>query len=283
MTGRRDTLAALLVAVALVTAGCRTTADRAGVDGPGAHGSRTTGTFASTSSSASPDASASPTDVASATTTAAATASASPTSGASYPAAGAYRYGQTGYERFCQALCDRRDLPSPLTITVSHASPGAGAITVIDHGQVSEMRATRNTSVWRRSAVSLVGHLTRFATGAISYESSWEPQPPIQILRLPIRAGQTWFGSWEAETAGEYTVVVVGVDSVSVGGKPVPAYRVETEMTLSGEFEGSHQITLWIDPATKATVRARGSLDVRASGGRYETHYDLSLDSAPGY
>jgi len=202
---------------------------------------------------------------------------------AKYPAAGDYRYTQTGFEQLCSGSCDRKDLPSSMVMAVSYASRLSGGMRVITEGQVSQMRFTRDMTDWTPTGASVDQYFVRFTDGPVQYENSYSPGPPVRTLHLPLRGGDQWSGSWSAQTSGTYSVCVRSKDSLVVGGRPVFAYQVETRMMFSGEFHGSEDVTLWIDPASLTTVRAQGTLNVQGLGGAYKTQFDMDLQSAPGF
>ena len=103
--------------------------------------------------------------------------------------------------------------------------------------------------------------------------------PSVKLMR----AGREWKASWKAGTSGDYRARVTGVDALKVGGKTIDAYRVETLTNFRGDLKGKASIVTWVDAKTRAIVATNGALNLSASYGSYNTNFETSLRSAPGY
>lgn len=204
-------------------------------------------------------------------------------SSASYPAPGSYTYSQDGYEEFCQAAtCEREELPArqPVSILTDQGGPD-GAIVVME--MRSGNRLVRSTTRFNREHALVTKVYVRFAYNGFTFEETYSPEPPVDSLRFPLTAGESWSGSWRDSTSGDYRIRVFDKEAMSVGGRSVQAFRYETFTDFRGQFNGRSKVETWIDPATKAIVKTRGVLNVTSAFGRYSTSFGTQLQSGPAY
>ena len=204
-------------------------------------------------------------------------------SSAAYPAAGSYTFSQRGYEEFCQGTnCERQQLPPRQPVSISteqESSDGAIVVTEIRAGN----RTLRTTTRFTPEHALITKVYVRFAYSAFTFEENYSPEPPVDSLRFPITAGESWKGTWKDSTSGDYEIEVFEKETVSVGGRSVQAFRVQTFTNFRGQFNGRSKVETWIDPATKAIVKTRGVLNVTSAFGRYSTSFATQLQSGPGY
>lgn len=205
-------------------------------------------------------------------------------SSAAYPAAGRYSYAQSGWEEFCQAgSCDRQDLPDTQMVASKVDGRSGGATTVVTEAQSSEGRVTRTTFRFTDDAALITKVYVRVQYEGFTFENTYDPQPPVESLRFPMQVRAEWSGSWEARTSGDYSISIPGREQVSVGGRAVNAFRVVTATDFRGEFQGHADVTVWIDPATKAIVKSVGDMRLNTAFGGYNTSFEIALRDAPGY
>lgn len=205
-------------------------------------------------------------------------------SSAVYPAAGRYLYGQSGFERFCQATrCEDQALPKTQPVQIALSEPSPDRAVVVSEIEASGNRTMRTTSTYTRRSALVTEVYARFAYEGFTFENTYRPEPPVESLRFPLREGAAWSGRWKDSTSGEYSIDVLGVEEVKVGGGAVNAFKLSSVTTFEGEFEGSAKALIWVDPATKAMVKTTGRLDLRSAFGRYITEFSNVLRSGPGY
>ena len=205
-------------------------------------------------------------------------------SSAWYPAAGMYTYTQSGWEEFCDASrCDKQDLPPTQDVKTTHKSRSSNEVVVVTEAEASDSRFVRTTTRHTPEGAFITDVFLRFDYEGVSFNNSYQPEPPVEILRLPLRTGMEWAGQWEDKTSGNYQIKVGPKESVSVGGRSVQAFRVNTVTHFRGEFDGSAMVTIWVDPATLAPVKTKGKLDVKSFFGTYRSEFSATLRSAPGY
>ncbi len=72
--------------------------------------------------------------------------------------------------------------------------------------------------------------------------------PPQQLIRLPVRVGESWTSRWTAGgTRGETASTVTGTRSITIAGQRLDCYVVERTTTMSGDVTGTQrQRTCWL-------------------------------------
>ena len=205
-------------------------------------------------------------------------------SSALHPAAGRYLYSQTGFERFCQAAtCDERPLPPRQAVEVSLRGRSDTSAVVVSEARSSDSRTVRTTTAYTRNEAAITHVYALFSYEGFTFENSYEPRPPVESLRFPLKQGKSWSGSWRDSTSGDYSINVLGRDTVQVNGAAVTAFKLSMVTDFRGEFSGTSKAILWVDVAKKAMVKTTGKIDLRSSYGRYVTEFNNKLRSGPGY
>lgn len=205
-------------------------------------------------------------------------------SSAYYPAAGTYVYAQSGYEEFCDtSSCNKKDLPPTQDVKTSHKQRSGDPVTVVTEAKSSDSRSTRTTTTHSPANALITDVRVKFNYQGFQFENSYQPDPPVESVRYPLRSGMSWSGMWKDSTSGDYSITVGARRSLAVGGGTVQAYPLRTQTTFRGEFDGSADVTVWIDPATAAIVKMSGELQVKSVFGSYHTEFTATLQSAPGY
>lgn len=204
---------------------------------------------------------------------------------AAYPASGTYTFSQSGYEEFCNnaGQCDKDRLPPRQPTSITYESADDDSALVVAEQEQSNSRLTRTWTRFDRSGAHITKMYVRFNYTGFTFERTYEPKPPVEALRFPVAAGESWSGEWRASTSGSYSVKVGRKTSLDVNGRTVSAYPVETNTEFRGDFEGKSRITAYIDPKTKAIVATDGVLNVTSNFGRYTTVFETKLVKGPRY
>ena len=201
-----------------------------------------------------------------------------------YPQQGVYVYSQSGFEEFCDASgCQRQDLPPTQEVRTTYESVSDGEAVVVTAAQASDNRFVRTTTRHTRSGAFVTHVRLEFDYQGARFNNDYEPEPPVEVARLPLRAGTAWRGQWDARTSGTYSVSVGRRGSVNAGGRMVQAWPLRVETRFRGDFEGTSTVTAWVDPATAAIVKTAGQIDVSSFFGDYKTRFQATLRDAPGY
>lgn len=198
------------------------------------------------------------------------------------PQAGRYVYAQGGYEEFCSPSCERYDLP-PRQRVEARRSGSSGAVTVVTEAHMSGDRVLRTTTRYTPQSASITDVHTSFNYEGFKFSQTYHPQPPVTSMQLPLDVGAKWSGSWQDDTSGDYRVEVLRREAVTAGGKTCNCFVLDTFTRFRGDFQGTADITAWIDPATNVPVRSRGKIDLTTAFGRYKTAFLISLATGPGY
>lgn len=205
-------------------------------------------------------------------------------SSAYYPASGTYVYTQSGYEEFCDTSgCDKADLPSTQDVKTTHKERSSDTVIVVTEARSSDSRLTRTTTAYSAERALITNVQVKFNYEGFQFDNSYQPDPPVESVRYPLRSGRSWSGTWNDSTSGDYSIDIGPARGVSVGGQVVQAYPLRTQTTFRGEFDGTADIQVWIDPATAAVVKMSGELRVESVFGSYHTEFTATLRSAPGY
>lgn len=203
---------------------------------------------------------------------------------ASYPAAGGYRYEQSGFEEYCQTgSCEREELPPMQSVELSYRRRSSQRATIVSDARISEQRSARTTFRFTKRAALVTEVVVRYSRNGFSFENSYRPDPPVESLRFPLRVGKSWSGRWKAQTSGDYRFEVVDRARVLAGGRSVEAFRLDSVTRFRGEFDGRAAATYLVDPDTRAVVGSQGHMKVSSTFGDFETTFKTRLRSGPGY
>lgn len=202
--------------------------------------------------------------------------------GFALPPEGSYGYSQEGYEEFCQGqACDRTPLPNTQRVDIDHGerSGSTAMLTSVAH----QSSRTTNTTDYR--VTDGLVEITRLAVevnyNGFRYAETYEPQPPIHALELPLRAGARWSGSWDAQVYGNYAFHVQARESIQAAGRTFDAFRIRTDVDLHGELEGFVKATIWIDPETGGILKSESLTHTKSALGTYEALVNITLTSTP--
>lgn len=204
-------------------------------------------------------------------------------SGSRAPQAGTYTYSQRGFEEFCSAGCDRNKLPRRQRVVISIPQRSSSTVTVVTEARSSGGRVSRSTARYTDAAAFITEVYVRFTYAGYEFEQTYRPNPPVENLRFPLRVGANWSGSWKGKVSGNYSVSVTDKARVSAGGRTVEAFELETSTRFRGDFEGTANATIWVDPRTTAVLRTAGNVHVESGYGSYSTGFATALLSGPGY
>lgn len=203
---------------------------------------------------------------------------------APYPAPGDYVYAQEGYEEFCSGpSCDRYDLArrQKMTALLTARSSRGDEITTEVRGEGD--RVMRTTTFYSRARAVVTSVYVRLGYEGFVFENDYAPDPPIEVLQLPLREGTAWAGEWEADTSGSYEARVAGSETVMVGGRKIDAFKIVTRVIYRGEFRGTGDTQIWVEPKSLAVVKTSGFLRLKSNFGGYNTAFQTDLVSGPRF
>ena len=199
------------------------------------------------------------------------------------PTSGTYTYSQEGYEEFCTATCDRQKLPRRQDLALAVTDRSAAGATVVTEARSSNGGMTRSTTRYTKASATVLRVYVRFTYSGYTFDETYRPRPPVESLRFPLTQGESWKGSWKGKVSGDYSVRVEGRELVGAGKREVLATKVSSTLEFRGDFQGSANTSVWIDPRTKAIVRSAGNAQMKSRYGSYGTAFATTLESGPGY
>lgn len=201
------------------------------------------------------------------------------------PSEGSYSYAQTGWEEVCQASsCDRSDLPPTQSIEISVTERSAERARFTSRSEGSGSRSQTITYEATQGLISVTELENRFTTGGFTINTVIVPDPPIKAASLPWTVGEQWSGSWKDQNDqadGSYRFEVVGTEQMTVGSSEVTVFVVDTSMELSGEYEGTNQMRLWVTRDDFTIVSSKGTTKITSRYGTYRSRFATSYRSGP--
>jgi len=192
---------------------------------------------------------------------------------------GTYRYSQSGG---FTALGSTQNVPAQGTIVVDAASPqGAGSWTQVWHSYIDPSQPPSDTTFSiTPSGYAIVSEVIRMAGQTFTCTFS----SPMLIVNWPPTVGHQFSGS---ANCGSFTVQasgsITGTQQTTVGGSPVTAYVVTTNVSTSGSVSSTSTETDWLDPVHELDVRQQSQEKGTYQGVAFQSDVTRTLNSTqPG-
>ncbi|MGI8775031.1 MAG: hypothetical protein ACR2KQ_08480 [Actinomycetota bacterium] len=199
------------------------------------------------------------------------------------PPPGGYTFAQEGWEELCQAgTCDRYDLAPRQRIEVVHRSADGSLFRTTTRSSGSREQSIDYELTPNRLVIDRIR--SEFEYGAFRTTSEIVPRPSILAARLPLRVGDSWSGQWSdrnGEVDGSYSFEVIEKASMTAAGRPRDVFVMKMSMTFRGEFSGSTDMKVWLDPDEAMIAASRGRTEITSSLGTYRTRFTTSLTGEP--
>lgn len=111
--------------------------------------------------------------------------------------------------------------------------------------------------------------LAAFQMSAGDETKRFQPGSPVMFLRFNAPAGTTW--QWAADsTDGKTHLKVTGTvgahRTIHVNGEAVATIEIRTDITISGDINGTAQLTTWVSPKHRLPVQQRQVINASARG-----------------
>lgn len=180
------------------------------------------------------------------------------------PRAGQYRFHTTGTTKLGANPEQPVDVDS--TTTITHL--GGGMVRQTSDDQTADLQ-------WKGAQVLLhTLDLTR-----PGFERHFEAEPPVQYAPRELAVGQTW--QWKLTATNLPTTVeqssrVDRLEKVTVNGKSYDAIVVVTKLTISGDVNGTIDLTQWVDRAAALPVRIHAKTNIVTFGFTSDTTSDFT-------
>lgn len=181
------------------------------------------------------------------------------------PDAGTYRFRTTGTERVGTAVNPGQ--PQPIdeesSTVVTYLNDTDAQHSSDDGSQTSVLRYQPNQILLLTLDLNMGPVSRHFDAGAGAL-----------FIPIPLEPGQTW--SWQlTDSTGATTVAqsstAIGPEAITVNGAAVNSFRIDSTITLSGDIVGTIQLTSWVDPNLRTSVRIHQVTDVTYSGFRLQS------------
>jgi len=166
------------------------------------------------------------------------------------PPAGQYRFHTSGTTKF--GANPEQPVEMDTTTTVVHL--GGGKVRQTSEDQESVLQ-------WDGDEVLLhTLDLTR-----PGFERHFEAKPPVQYAPADLQVGQAW--GWKLTATGLPTTIeqasrVDRVETITISGRSVDAVVVVTKITISGDVNGTIDMTQWVDRTTDLPARIHAKTNI---------------------
>jgi hypothetical protein len=202
-------------------------------------------------------------------------------------ALGTYAYALKGSES--ATGFGSRQYPSEMTIA-AHAAPGVAKDQAVLDLFFSSQHQERDIVAYRGDSIAFTFEGGSITFGPATQTSEADYVPAMTQIPLPLRAGDTRAGTTEAKAKNgsvsrveDWTVRVVGQETLTIAGKSIPTWVVTTERkTRPGSADqATRSRTYWYDPARRVWVKWKETMHgERKTIGftfTYDTKYEAVL------
>lgn len=187
------------------------------------------------------------------------------------PEEGVYSWHTEGYE---EAGGARRSMPEESQRIVTLHDRGWK-----QHHYFSEQREIWTTFLSTDRGAAISYQRNKVVFGPITNDSFIDFAPPMLVGPRGLEVGQTWKGSWEGETYGNYEGRTFERVVLDIGGEQVEAFGIRVDIHLRGEQRGDVVAEVWVAPEYAMTVKEHFIQDVSAGVGNYHAEWTITLKS----
>jgi hypothetical protein len=167
------------------------------------------------------------------------------------PEPGTYRYAQKGQTRAGVFTIS----PDPEgTLRIDAATGAAGSRRQRQLRTFSDTQSQEQVFVFRRNAV-LLAELTSYFAGQ---QQRCEPDRPVTVVRLPLRAGESWSDVGTCDGLRmRIDAEILRREARDVGGARVPTLKIRYVVKVRGDdVTQTTRSTTWLSPAYRLIVRS---------------------------
>ena len=203
------------------------------------------------------------------------------------PALGTYTYALKGSES--ATGFGSRQYPLEMTIA-AHAAPGAAKDQAVLDLFFSSQHQERDIVAYRGDSIAFTFEGGSITFGPATQTSEADYVPAMTQIPLPLRAGDKRTGTTEAKAKNgtvarveDWTVRVVGQETLAIAGKSIPTWVVTTERKSrpGSADQATRSRTYWYDPARRLWVKWKEKMHgERKTVGftlTYDTNYEAVL------
>ena len=177
-----------------------------------------------------------------------------------------------------------QSLPSTAKLVIAHAA-GEGPTSVnVDLPYFSESGKHDERHVYRytKDAVFLDYEIATVTCQGVRQSSDTVFTPPQKRVQLPLTVGDTWTNhGGDSDRTEDSSSRVARTETLTVAGRSVTTYVIETTTSFTGSETGSRSQTWWYAPSWAMPVKWTEQIDGRRSGAAYTENVTVTVTSAP--
>jgi hypothetical protein len=200
-------------------------------------------------------------------------------------ALGTYTYALKGSES--ATGFGSRQYPSEMTIT-AHAAPGVAKDQAVLDLFFSSQHQERDIVAYRGDSIAFTFEGGSITFGPSTQTSEASYAPAMTQIPLPLSAGDKRSGTTEAKAKNgsvsrvdDWTVRVVGQETLVIGGRSIPTWVVTTERKTrpgsANQETGSR--TYWYDPARRIWVKWKEKMHGERKAVGFSVTYDTTSEA----
>ncbi|HJP66895.1 MAG TPA: hypothetical protein VKA30_11410 [Actinomycetota bacterium] len=197
------------------------------------------------------------------------------------PAVGVYRITMSGTEsvRFGPlSICNRR-LPTATQLSVEHAQ-GESVTSYAFDLPISGDHTERHLYRYDGNRLYLDFEGARVTCAGVAQTSEISFSPPELRVVAPLKVGAEWSGaSGDADRTEHYRATVLQTETLSVAGRSVPTFVIETRIDLTGSESGHRLQRWWYAPSLGMPVRWYEEISASRSGATYSERATFAVAS----
>ena len=221
------------------------------------------------------------TPTAAATTPARGTAPARPASKLALPTPGAYKVRVDGREgvRFTALGFCNRSFPATSTLYVKGDYQGRATTTSYQFDiQYSSLHSERHHYRYTPQGVFLEYEFAQVSCAGTAQATNVDYSPPQEKVRLPLRVGASWNGQGgDAQRTETYAAKVLRTETLTIAGRAVNTYVIETSIRMTGDEHGTRLQQWWYAPTLAMPVQWHEEYDAARGPASYEAQLTVTL------
>jgi hypothetical protein len=204
-----------------------------------------------------------------------------PGSSLALPTPGAYTVrveGSEGVHFTAFGFCNR-DFPASATLFVKDSYEGRESPTSFQFDiSYSTRHFERHHYRYTSAGVFLDYEFAEVSCAGAAQSTNLPYSPPQEKVRLPLRVGATWSGEGgDAERTERYSARVLRKETLTVDGRNLDVYVIETTIEMSGDEHGSRLQRWWYAPAVAMPVRWFEEFNAARGPATYEASLTVTL------
>jgi hypothetical protein len=198
------------------------------------------------------------------------------------PTAGSYGVrveGTEGVKLGGVGFCNR-PLPDRTTLYVKDGYEGRDSPTSFEFDiAYSANHSERHIYRYTNEGVFLNYEFAQVRCGPRAQDTELVYSRPQEKVRLPLKVGETWSGrGGDAQRTETYTSRVLRTEILTIAGRRVSTFVIETSIEMTGSEHGSRLQRWWYSPSLALPVRTYEEYDAASGPGSYQARLTVTLE-----